>query len=165
MKTTSFLVFVLVLFASCSRHGIVKTYAYARKTVAGTVRTDDNGRQINSGVTTHHLLFIETDSSKGLPAWGTTWIDGKPYSVQPVKINSHNQIIGKTMEGEEVSIAVKKGHELWQLVLSPKLDSAVDADLQQKIANSKILLSGIWKGKQFTHKISKEKELQRLEFQ
>jgi len=165
MKTTLLLVLVLVLFVSCSRHGIVKTYAYARKSVAGTVRTDNNGKQINSGITVQHLLFIETDSSKGSPGWGTTWIDGSPFSVQPVKISNHKQVIGKTMEGQEVSIAVKKGHELWQLMLSPKQDSLVDIDLQQKIKQAKILLSGTWKDKPFTYKISKEEELERLEFQ
>lgn len=164
MKTTLLSVLVLLLFVSCSRHGIVKTYAYDRKSVAGTVRADDNGRQINSGITIQHLLFVETDSSRGMPVWGTTWVDGSPYSVQPVKINN-NQVIGKTMEGEEVSIAIKKGHELWQLILSPKKDSVVDADLEQKIMTSKILLLGRWKNKPFSYKISKAKELQRLEFQ
>lgn len=165
MKTTILSILVLLLFVSCSRHGIIKSYAYTRKLVAGTVRADDNGRQMNSGITEQHLLFIETDSSEGSPGWGTTWIDGKPYSVLPVKINSHNQIIGKTIEGEDVSIAIKKGHELWQLVLAPKQDSVVDEHLQEKIKNSKILLSGTWKDKAFTHKISGEKELQQLEFQ
>jgi hypothetical protein len=165
MKTTLFSVLIMMLFASCSRHGIVKTYAYARKLIAGTVRADDNGRQINSGITVQHLLFIETDSSKGSADWGTTWIDGSPFSVRPVKINHHQQVIGKTMEGEEVSIAIKKGHELWQLMLSPEQDSLVDIDLQQKIKKAKILLSGTWKDKPFTYKISKEDELQRLEFQ
>ncbi|MBO9683236.1 MAG: hypothetical protein J7502_11310, partial [Flavisolibacter sp.] len=63
------------------------------------------------------------------------------------------------------NLSVKKGHELWQLVLSPKEDSVEDADLQEKIRKSKILLAGTWKNKPFTYKISKEKELQRLEFQ
>jgi hypothetical protein len=96
-----------MLLVSCSRHGIVKTYAYTRKSVAGTVRGNDNGRQINSGITQEHLLFMETDSSKGTPAWGTIWIDGKSYSVQPVKINYRDQIIGKTVEGSDVLVTVK----------------------------------------------------------
>lgn len=112
-----------------------------------------------------HLLFVETDSSKGLPELGMAWIDQKPYSIRPVKINDYKEIVGKTMEGEDVSISVKKGHQLWQLVLSPKQDSVDDADLQEKIKKSKILLSGVWKDKPFTYKISKEKELQQLEFQ
>lgn len=165
MKKIFFSALVLLFFTSCSRHGIIKSYAYSRKSVAGTVRADDNGRQINSGITIQHLLFVETDSSKGLPEWNAAWIDQKPYSIRPVKINHRNQVIGKTMDGHEVNLSVKKGHELWQLVLSPKEDSVEDADLQEKIRKSKILLSGTWKNKPFTYKISKEKELQRLEFQ
>jgi hypothetical protein len=165
MKKILLSVLVLLFFVSCSRHGIIKSYAFARKSVAGTVRADDNGRQINSGITMQHLLFVETDSSKGLPELGMAWIDQKPYSIRPVKINDYKEIVGKTMEGEDVSISVKKGHQLWQLVLSPKQDSVDDADLQEKIKKSKILLSGVWKDKPFTYKISKEKELQQLEFQ
>jgi hypothetical protein len=165
MKKILVLALVSLVLISCSRHGIIKSYAYVRKSVAGTVRADDNGRQMNSGITMQHLLFVETDSLKGMPEWQTAWIDQKPYSIRPVLINTYNQAVGKTVEGKDVSIAVKKGRQLWQLVLSPKQNSVENADLQEKIKKSKILLSGTWKGKSFTHKISKEKELQRLEFQ
>ena len=164
MKKIFLPVIIMLLFTSCSRHGIVKSYAYVRKSVAGTIRVDDNGRPLNSGITTEHLLFVETDSSKGWPQWGTAWIDQIAYSIQPVQINQQ-QVIGKTTDGKEVSFNVKRRHQLWQLVLSPKKDSVVDAELQEKIRNSKILLSGIWKDEPFTHKISKENELQRLELQ
>ncbi|MBO9683237.1 MAG: hypothetical protein J7502_11315, partial [Flavisolibacter sp.] len=103
MKKILFSALALLFFTSCSRHGIIKSYAYSRKSVAGTVRADDNGRQINSGITIQHLLFIETDSSKGLPEWNTAWVDQKPYSIRPVKINDRNQVIGKTMDGHEVN--------------------------------------------------------------
>jgi hypothetical protein len=165
MKKIVLSVLVLLFCASCSRHGIVKSYAYTRKSVAGTVRADDNGRQVNSGITVQHLLFVETDSVKGLPQWTGAWIDQKPYSIQPVKINTDNQMIGRTMDGEDVHIMVKSGRQLWQLVLTPKQDSVENADLQRKISKAKILLSGTWRDKPFTHKISKEKELQQLELQ
>lgn len=165
MKKIFLPVFIMLFFTSCSRHGILKSYAYVRKSVAGTIRVDDNGRPMNSGITTEHLLFVETDSSKGLPQWGTAWIDQTPYSIQPVQIKNPKQVIGKTGDGKEVSFDVKRGHQLWQLVLLPKKDSVVDTELQENIRNSKILLSGRWKDKAFTHKISKENELQRLELQ
>jgi hypothetical protein len=154
---------VLLFLISCSRHGVIRSYAYVRKSVAGTVRADDNARQMSPAITTEHLLFVETDSSKGLPQWKTAWVDQKPYSVQTVKIN--NKVIGRTIEGANVNFNVKEGHQLWQLLLSPKQDSVTSTDLQEKIKKSKILLSGLWKNKPFTHKISKEKELQRLELQ
>jgi hypothetical protein len=155
----------LLFLISCSRHGVIKSYAYVRKSVAGTVRADDNGRQISSGININHLLFVETDSLRGLPEWKMAWIDQISYSIKPVKINGYNYILGKTTDGQDARIPVKRGHQLWQLVLSPKQDSVTDADLQEKIKKSKILLTGTWKNKPFTHRISKEKELQRLESQ
>jgi hypothetical protein len=154
----------LLFFASCSRHGIIKSYAYKRQSMAGMVRSDDNGRQTNTGITIQHLLFVETDSSKGPPLWTTAWIYQQPYSIQPVKMNSPNNIIGKTMSGEDVAIRIKKGNELWQLVLSTKRDSTEDQNIQ-KIKKSKILLLGTWKNKPFSYKISKEEQLQQMEFQ
>ena len=132
--------------------------------MAGMVRSDDNGRQTSPGITTQHLLFVETDSSKGRPLWTKAWIYQQPYSIQPVKMDSPNNIIGKTMSGEDVAIRVKKGNELWQLVLSPKKDSTEDQDLE-KIKKSKILLFGTWKNKPFSYKISKDEQLQQIEFQ
>lgn len=164
MKKIYLSILLLVFLISCSRNGIVKTYSYVKKSVPGTVRVDDNGRPVNSGITFHHLLFVETDSLKGSPEWGMAWIDQNSYSVQPVKINT-NQVIGKTMEGQDVRIGAKKGNQLWQLVLSAKIDSAKSPDLAEKIKKSKILLSGTWKDKPFTYKISKERELQQLELQ
>jgi hypothetical protein len=132
--------------------------------MAGTIRTDDNGKPVNSGITFHHLLFVETDSLKGSPVWEMAWIDQTPYSIQPVKINT-SQVIGETIGGGDVRITVTKGNQLWQLMLSSKKDSIRSPDLQEKIKKSKILLSGTWKDKPFTYKISKERELQQLELQ
>ena len=130
----------------------------------GIVRSDDNGKQTSPGITIQHLLFIETDSSKGLPLWTTAWIDQQPYSIRPMKMDNSNITIGKTMSGEDVAISVKKGNELWQLVLSPKQDSTEGQNLK-KIKKSKILLLGTWKNKPFSYKISKEEQLQQIEFQ
>jgi len=130
----------------------------------GIVRSDDNGKQTSPGITIQHLLFVETDSSKGLPLWTMAWIDQQPYSIRPMKMDSHVNTIGKTMTGEDVAISVKNGNELWQLVLSPKQDSTEDQNLK-KIKKSKILLLGTWKNKPFSYKISKEEQLQQIEFQ
>ncbi len=132
--------------------------------MSGMVRSDDNGRQTSPGITIQHLLFVETDSSKGRPLWTTAWIDQQPYSIRPMKMDSSNNTIGKTISGEDVTIRVKKGNELWQLVLSPKQDSTEDQNLK-KIKKSKILLLGTWKTKPFSYKISKEEQLQQIEFQ
>ena len=78
-------------------------------------------------------------------------------------MDNSNNTIGKTISGEDVTIRVKKGNELWQLVLSPKQDSTEDQNLK-KIKKSKILLLGTWKTKPFSYKISKEEQLQQIEF-
>jgi hypothetical protein len=50
-------------------------------------------------------------------------------------------------------------------MLYPKPESIKNPDLQEKIKKSKILLSGRWRNKLFTYKISKERELRQLELQ
>jgi len=155
----------LVFFISCSRHGIVGSQAYVRESIAGTVRVDDNGKQLNSGVSKQHLIYIETKGSGPLPTWQTAWIDQQPYSVQAVEITNPDQVIGKTPEGNDAVVHAKPGNKLWQLVVTPKQEAVEDAALQTKINESKIVLVGTWKDKPFSYTISEEEPLQVLQMQ
>jgi hypothetical protein len=165
MKTARGLVISVLFFISCSRHGIAESKAYVRQLIAGTVRSNDNGKQMNSGVSKEYLIYIETDISKPPIHWETAWIEQKPYSIRPVEIVIPNQVIGKTTDGKEVVMNAKKGNRLWQLVLIPTDRSKEDSELRIKINKAKILLIGSWKNKPFTYKVSKEYELQALDFQ
>ena len=165
MKTAIGLIISVLFFISCSHYGIVESKVYVRQSRSGTIRTNDNRKAISSGAGKEYLIYVETDSSKPSIQWETAWIEQKPYSIRPIEITNPNQVIGKSGDGKEVVMNAKKGNRLWQLVLMPSTTSITDADLQQKIGNAKILLTGSWKDKEFTYKISKDYELQPLDFQ
>ena len=167
MKIFALAVSTIFFFASCSnKYGITKASAFVRKSIAGTVRVDENGRQLNSGIAEQHLLFVETDSSKTLPQWETAWIKQQPYSIQPIEIKQAQQIIGKTNDEKEVMLRRKKGHQLWQLVLMPLGEREInDPSLKTEIDENNIVVTGTWKNKPFGYVISKEEQLQPLQFQ
>lgn len=167
MKYAWFSLFIVQLFAACSsNYGIGKARAYVREKIAGTIPVDDNGQPLSSGVSEEHLLFVETDPAQAAPAFATVWINGKPYSVQPVKMNPAGQVIGKTAKGEGVSVSAKEGRTLWQLVLTPKQESlAARPSLLKKVAEKKIVLTGTWREKDFVYAFDKEERLEPLSFQ
>lgn len=167
MKYAFTSLFVVLLLASCSpQSGIYKASAYVREKVAGTIRVDDSGRPLNSGVSEEHLLFVEMDSSRPAPLFTTVWIKQKAYAVQPVEIKQPQQSIGKTNNGVDVTLQKKEGTELWQLVLTPKEETpASDAALAGKVREKNIVITGSWKDKPFVYAFDKEERLAPLHFQ
>jgi hypothetical protein len=165
MKYALTTLFIVHLLAACSsRYGIYKASAYVRETVAGTIRVDDRGRPLNSGVSEEHLLFVETDSAP--PVFTTVWVKQKAYGVQPVEIKQPQPSIGKAANGNDVVLQKKEGATLWQLVLTPKEDAAInDASLADKIGQKNIVITGSWKGKPFVYAFDKEERLEPLHFQ
>lgn len=165
MKNLTLILPVLLFCSSCSsKYGIVKAKAYVRQSTAGTIKADDNGRPLSSGINTQHLIYIETDTSKPRAQWETAWVEQQAYSIEPVPVAA-NQIIGKTADGTEVIIDAKPGNVFWQLVLKSKKDMEPEAWLKNKINKNKIVLSGTWKDRQVVYKISKEQILQPINFQ
>lgn len=148
---------VLVLSCCSPKYGIVKARAFVQQSVAGTIRVDMNGRPMESGVTTHHLIYVET-SAENTPEWKSASIGDKTFSIQAVKV-SPNQNIGKTMEGKELVLNAQPNHQLWQLVLTP-----ANSDDDTKL-NQPIVLKGKWKNKPFSFTISNEERLQTINFQ
>ena len=167
MKYALTSLFIVLLFAACSpQYGIYKANAYVRERVAGTIRVDDSGRPLSSGVTEEHLLFVETDSSQPAPVFTTVWIKQKAFDVQPVEIKSPRQSIGQATDGSEVALGAKEGNRLWQLVLTPTENTPVtDASLAEKLQQKNIVISGTAKGKPFVYAFDKEERLQPLHFQ
>jgi hypothetical protein len=162
MKTIWAAVLLFACIISCSPHGIAGSRAYVRESVAGTIRRDDNGRPLNSGISRQYLIYLETNRTEQLPVWQTAWIDQQPFSVETVEVKNTGQIIGKTTDGNDVTVSVKSGNQLWQLLLKPKKEAVDDDGLQKKINSSKILLVGIWKDKPCTYTIEKVERLQAL---
>lgn len=155
-----------ILLASCSsKYGIVKAEAYSRKIIGGTIKVDRNGNPANSGISQQYLIYVETDTLKPFPEWKTVWVDQQAYSARPAEINS-NQVIGKTMEGQDVVLNARPGNRIWQLVLSPYKDSiATESSLRRKIEKYPVVITGVWHNKPFAYKISREKQLQSVDMQ
>ena len=167
MKYAFTSLFIVLLLSACSpQSGIYKASAYVREKIAGTIRVDDSGRPLNSGVSEEHLLFVETDSSQPAPLFTTVWIKQKAYGVQPVEIKGPQQAIGKAADGSEATLRAKEGNRLWQLVLTPKEETSVtDASLAEKLQQKNIVITGTRQGKPFVYAFDKEERLAPLHFQ
>jgi hypothetical protein len=167
MKNSLPALLLVIFLASCSsKYGITSVEAYKQKSVAGTIRVDRDGNPAGSGITRQHLLYVETDTSRPLPTWGTVWVEHQAFSVQPVEITQLGQVIGKNKEGKEVVIGPKPGNRMWQLLLSPKNDSVSEnSALKRKIGKNPVVITGTWKNKAFAYKITKEEELETVEMQ
>jgi len=166
MKYAVTSLFIVFLFACSPKHGIYKANAYVRERVAGTIRVDDSGRPLSSGVTEEHLLFVETDSSQPAPVFSTVWIKQKAYDVQPVEIKGPRQVFGQATDGSDVALSAKEENRLWQLVLTPTENRPVtDASLAEKLQQKNIVITGTANGKPFVYAFDKEERLQPLHFQ
>jgi len=164
MKKISHLVFftLLILTVSCAnaqQYGIVKAHAFYRQTVAGNIPVDENGNPTDNGVRRHHLIYIETSNGKPLPQIQQVFIDGLPYSVQTIEASQNEVNLGK-LRGQEKEVIIKKGsgNKLWQLVIAPTENVTNDKP------TASIVLSGQWKNKSFTYKITKVQQLARINY-
>ena len=167
MKTV-FLSFLLASFLlSCSpKYGIAGARSFVRESVAGTIRADDNGRPMETGIRREHLLFIETDTARARPQVGHAWIDQKGFSVQLAEMRPPFYPIGQTADGKRVTITPKNGNQLWQLVLTPAPGASVaDSAVQGKIAGAPIVLTGTWEEKKFAYTMPSAKPLAPIAYQ
>jgi hypothetical protein len=158
MKTIILLLsyILLISFYGCSqKYGISKSHAYTRKITAGNIPVDHNNRPTTSGVQTVHIIYIETAPMQE-PVWDTAWVEGKPFSIQMLKIPGNKATIGKTKdEQKEVMVQAAAGNMLWQLLLTP-ISSSTKSLTSKK---APILLRGKWKGKRVMYEIKKHTEL------
>jgi hypothetical protein len=93
-------------------------------------------------------LYLELEDTIGKPQWDRAWIKGAAYTIQPIKITGDSLVIGKTKGAQQtVSLLPKTGNSLWQLLLSPLPQITPSRELQKKIENHAVVLSGLWKGK------------------
>lgn len=154
-----FLALLAGTLSGCSHnYGIYKTHAFYRTDIAGIVRADDNNKTLNSGVSTEHLIYLESSPEKGQPTIESVLIDAQSYKAQPVEVQGGSISLGKLKNDEkEISIKAEPGNQLWQLVLSPSNEaSALQTD---KKDTGMIVLKGIWDKKPFTYKIKKQQQL------
>jgi hypothetical protein len=157
-KAPVFLFFSLLLLSFCSQsqpHNIIKSWAFVRTSIAGTVQTDDNGIP-SRGTARDYLIYIETKGTP-LPQWETAFLDGLPYTVSTIEITQTPVNLGQ-LKGQKKSVTISKGegNQLWQLIITPQ--QATERE-EQASNPASIVLSGRFKNKAFTYRIRNIREL------
>ena len=151
------------LFGCSQKYGINKSYAFIRTQTAGTIPVDAQNRPQSKGVKKIYLIYLETEDTISKPQWDTAWIEDAAFSVQPLKIEQENIVIGKTAtDQKEISLTAKPGYRLWQLLLTPINSSTQSNDTQNKTKQQEIVLAGNWKGEKVKYKIKGVTELERI---
>jgi len=159
MKKTAPVLFfsLLLLICFCTKaqsYNIVKSQAFYRTRTAGNIAVDENGHPVSSGVSTDFLIYIETKGTT-LPQWETAYIDGLPYSIRTAEVTSTPVKLG-SLKGQNEPITITKGPntQLWQLLLSPQ-----HTESRQTGKVNTLTLSGEFRNKKFTYRITRVQEL------
>lgn len=154
---------LFVLLGCSQKYGITKSYAFTRTQTAGTIRVDDQNRPQSKGVKKIYLIYLEMEDTISKPQWDTAWIEGAAFSIQPLKIEQENIVIGKTAtDQKEISLTAKPGYRLWQLLLTPISFSTQINDIQDQTKEPAVTLSGSWRGEKVNYKIKGVTELERV---
>jgi len=153
---------LFLLFGCSQKYGITKSYAFTRTQTAGTVPVDDQNRPQSKGLKKTYLIYLEMEDTISKPQWDTAWIEGAAFSVEPLKIEQENIVIGKAAaDQKEIALSAKAGSVLWQLLLTPISFSTQTSDIQDKTKELAVVLSGTWKGEKVKYKIKEVTELER----
>jgi hypothetical protein len=157
---------LLIALSGCAqKFGIAHAKAFVRESHRGTQRVDDNNQSMGAELIRENIIFVETAAGKPAPAFKLAWVDGKPYSVNTIAAEPAT-VFGKMKdEDREASMAVAEGNKLWQLVLSESPSTRADSSISAAIRSNPVVLTGTWKGKPFTYKISKRSQLEPIMYQ
>jgi hypothetical protein len=160
----SFLLFTLFLsITSCSvaqKYGIVKAHAYYRQTVAGTIPVDEKGNPTDNGVRRQYFIYVESGKQEH-PKWQQVYINGTPYSVKAVEVTEEKVKLGRLRNAEkEITINRKSGNKLFQLQLTPTQQEPASTEKVDSIQ-----ISGTWRNKPFTYKITPVQQLARINYE
>ncbi|MCW3073301.1 MAG: hypothetical protein JWP69_370 [Flaviaesturariibacter sp.] len=160
-----FAFFLFLMVSACSpKYGIYSAKAYLRESNRGTQQVNDNNLPAGSTRLRENLLYIETAMEKP-PVFTTAWIDQKAYTVQAVKAQP-NVTIGTTKDSnQEVSITVKEGNQLWQLLLTENHTASLDTAARTVVEKHPIVLTGIWKEKSFVYPVENRTILEGILYQ
>lgn len=140
------------------KNNVVRLHAYIQETVAGNIEVDTTGTPVNTGVEELHQLYAET-TGKYLPQWNVVYTNKGVFAIEATEIKSRKQEVGKLKSNKKtVHISAKRGNRLWKLELLP-MKARIPAQIAQLLRKNEVVVITEWKGKQFTHTIAKEIEL------
>lgn len=138
--------------ASAQKNGVYAVTAFYQRSMAGTIRADQEG----SAARNTYLIYIETPAGTH-PDWDNIIISGKTYPVQATIIREGKTIAGKeSITQKNTIVKAKTSHSLW-------LIQGTAAGTDDNTASA-VSLKGKWKGKPVNYKITKIKELETINY-
>ncbi len=148
--TTFFSVFSLVCIAQ-GKYGIVKSYAYQRPELPGTVPENDP----HHGIDTLYLVYLEVKNSVK-PAWKTAVVGHQQFNVIPTNIPSPVQPGVLANSSDTITLHTHKNNKMWQLTL----EKAGVITTKNACFNNEIVLKGRWRKQRAIYRVKPIKVLQ-----
>jgi hypothetical protein len=166
MKRFYFLLIIIGLYsaASAQTEGASKIYGYKQRVKPGTIRVDDNGREVQAKPVYNYFIYLAS-TTKVIPV--EIWINGEVYSVTintvpatPVKYTN------PMLDDNKSEILVPKTTRK-VLQLAPSTDKIQKPTQKAKTLSAKNELVIIYKGsgKTYYKALLKLKELEPLAMQ
>jgi hypothetical protein len=158
-----FLILHLFSFAQ-SQSVVIKTYAFYFVSIRNNYPMN-GGQEVAHGnadtllslpaiADTSVIVYVETKSK--LIDWNTASQKGKVFRITAIPIKDFPFHAGFVQGGSQLVLTPAKGNFLWQLQLSPTGTSKL---WQGKIGMDEIILKGNYKGKKFTRKTTRLREI------
>jgi hypothetical protein len=165
MKCFYFLLFLICLctVSVAQSEGASKIYGYKQKVQPGTVRVDDNGREVQRKSQYNYFIYLAS-TSKVTPV--EIWLNGQPYAPIVNKVSSPVEYTNPTFGDNKLKLLVPKTSRN-VLQLSPSLNKIQKPSAKGKTLSTKNELAIIYKGngKLYYKALSKLNELDALAMQ
>lgn len=149
-----------LLITSCAqtRCSVKKGYAYYTVSMPGTQMVDDNGNPVPPRPDVGRFIYLEGDTSAGMPEIDSVLYDNSPLKANISPVEGNSAVVGnKFLNNNELTITAKKGHSLWRIDLFPPADTdSLNLDCKN------ILLKLKFNGKACEYKITQESQLMTL---
>ena len=119
-----FIAITLSIFSFAQTEGASKIYGYRQKVMPGTIRVDDNGRQVPRKPQYNYFIYLAS-LTKVIPI--EIWIDGEVYSVTVMNVSTTPvEYTNPTSGGNRAKILVPKtaakGHDYF--VVCPETENS-----------------------------------------
>ena len=143
--------------------GASKLYGYKQKVMPGTIRVDDNGREMPRKTQYNYFIYLAS-TTKVTPA--ELWINGEVYSVTVIEVSTPVEYNHPSSSNNNPKILVSKTNR-HVLQLSPSLNKIQKPNPKGKSLSAKNEMVIIYKGggKWYYKAVSKLGELDPLAMQ
>jgi hypothetical protein len=165
MKRFYFLVLLICLYtvSVAQSEGASKIYGYKQKVQPGTVRVDDNGREVQRKLQYNYFIYLAS-TSKVTPV--EIWLNGEAYAPLVNKVSSPVEYTNPTSGDNKLKVLVPKTNRN-VLQLSPSLNKIQKPSAKGKILSAKneLIIIYMGNGKQYYKTVSKLGQFDHLAMQ